>query len=164
MKVSQIMTTDVESCSGSTDLANAALIMWRKDCGIVPVIDPADRRVIGVITDRDICMAVATRHQRPDEIPVDSVISGRVYTVKPEDDLKVAVDLFGTHRVRRLPVIDLDGRLVGVLSVMDLARVASAQPNRSKAPIAAEEIVGILQAIGTIAEARQTATPRAARV
>lgn len=58
------MTKAVESCGGHTDLANAAMIMWRKDCGIVPVIEPDTDEVVGVVADRDICMAVATRHRR----------------------------------------------------------------------------------------------------
>ncbi len=64
MKVQSIMTRDVEACTAETNLADAAMIMWRNDCGVVPVVEEPDRRVIGLITDRDICMAVATKDRR----------------------------------------------------------------------------------------------------
>ena len=64
MKVREVMTSEVEICDPGHDLAAAAMIMWRRDCGAVPVVEPESNRALGVITDRDICMALATRHRQ----------------------------------------------------------------------------------------------------
>src|SRR5262245_15334249 len=69
MKVKEIMTSDVKTCSLDTDLASAAKIMWEEDCGAVPVTDGGGS-VIGMITDRDICIAAATRPQAEGQIQV----------------------------------------------------------------------------------------------
>jgi CBS domain-containing protein len=147
MKVREIMTKDVESCDGHTDLANAAMIMWRKDCGIVPVVEPDTREVVGVITDRDICMAVATRHQRPDEIEVDDVISGKLHAVAPEDNVSKALDLMREMRVRRLPVVDAAGQLAGIVSLMDLVELVGLPHEPMRTGVTAAQIVEVLKAI-----------------
>ncbi len=147
MKVRQIMTKAVESCGGHTDLANAAMIMWRKDCGIVPVIEPDTDEVVGVITDRDICMAVATRHQRPEEIEVDDVISGKLHAVAPDDNVSKALDLMREQRVRRLPVVDAEGKLAGIISLMDLVELVGLPHQPMRTGITASQIVEVLKAI-----------------
>jgi len=119
MKIRNIMTPNAESCSAQADLAAAAMVMWRQDCGIVPIVD-AERQLVGVITDRDICMAVATRHRRPEEISVNDVMSRKVSTVRPEEEVAVALEKMRAERVRRLPVVDGDGRLAGMLSLNDV--------------------------------------------
>jgi len=120
MKVKELMTTDVKRCSPETNLAAAAKIMWEGDCGAVPVIDERDR-VIGVITDRDICIAAATRPRREGEIPVKEVISKPPYTCAPGDDARSALETMKRHRVRRLPVVEHGGRLAGIVSIHDIA-------------------------------------------
>lgn len=147
MKIRQIMTKDVESCDGFTDLANAAMIMWRKDCGIVPVIEPDTREVVGVVTDRDICMAVATRHQRPEEICVDDVVSGKLHAVRPDDDVSRALDLMREQRIRRLPVVDEQGHLAGIVSLMDLVELVGLPHQPMRTGVTASQIVEVLKAI-----------------
>ena len=120
MKVKDLMTTDVKRCSPETNLASAAKIMWEGDCGAVPVTDERDH-VVGVITDRDICIAAATRPSREGEIPVKDVISKAVYTCAPGDDVRAALDTMKARKVRRLPVVDQGGRLVGIVSIHDIA-------------------------------------------
>src|SRR5439155_7015286 len=105
MKVQDVMTKGVESCRRSTDLAAAAMIMWRMDCGVVPVVGDDGREAVGMITDRDICVAVATRHRRPEEITVGEVVSGTLYKVRPGDDIRAALEAMRAERVRRLPVV-----------------------------------------------------------
>src|SRR5690242_8490683 len=78
MKVQDVMTRNVEACLPETDLAAAAMMMWRQDCGVIPVTN-RDGRVAGVVTDRDICMAVATQHRLADQIHVNEIISGKVH-------------------------------------------------------------------------------------
>ncbi len=120
MKVKDLMTTDVKRCSPETNLAAAAKIMWEGDCGAVPVTDERDH-VVGVITDRDICIAAATRPRTEGEIPVKEVISKAAYTCAPGDDVRAALDTMKARKVRRLPVVDQGGTLVGIVSIHDIA-------------------------------------------
>ncbi len=120
MRVKELMTSDVKSCSLDTNLAAAAKIMWDRDCGVVPVTDEHGR-VVGVITDRDICIAAATRARVEGEIPVRDVISKVVYTCAASDDVRQALETMRLRKVRRLPVVDQGGRLAGIVSVHDIA-------------------------------------------
>jgi CBS domain-containing protein len=123
MKVKELMTSDVKSCDLDTNLAAAAKIMWEEDCGAIPVTDEGGR-VVGVITDRDICIAGATRSRTEGDIAVRDVISGAVYTCAPDDDARAALETMRHRRVRRLPVVDHGGRLTGIVSIQDLATQA----------------------------------------
>jgi CBS domain-containing protein len=147
MKVKELMTRRVESCGRDTDLAAAAMMMWRNDCGVVPVVAEDGRKAIGVITDRDICMAVATRHLRAEEIRVGEVMTERLCRVRPEDDAHLALDVMRVERVRRLPVVGGDGTLQGMLSIKDLLPAAGRPAGRGRLEISAEEIVEALRAI-----------------
>ena len=120
MKVKELMTTDVKRCSPDTNLAAAAKIMWEGDCGAVPVTDERDR-VVGVITDRDICIAAATRPHTEGEIPVRDVLSKTLYTCAPTDDVRSALETMKARKVRRLPVVEPGGRLAGLVSIHDIA-------------------------------------------
>ena len=120
MKVKELMTTDVKRCTPETNLAAAAKIMWEGDCGAVPVTDERDR-VVGVITDRDICIAAATRPRTEGEIPVKEVISKPLYTCAPGDDVRSALEIMKTRKIRRLPVVEQGGRLAGIVSIHDIA-------------------------------------------
>jgi len=120
MKVKDLMTTDVKRCSLETNLAAAAKIMWEGDCGVVPVTDERDH-VVGVITDRDICIAAATRPRTEGEIPAKELISKALYTCAPDDDVRAALETMKVRRVRRLPVVERGGRLVGIVSIHDIA-------------------------------------------
>ena len=120
MKVKDLMTTDVKHCGVETNLAAAAKIMWEGDCGAVPVTDERDR-VVGVITDRDICIAAATRPRTEGEIPVKDVISKDLHTCSPGDDVRAALETMKTRKVRRLPVVEQGGRLAGIVTIHDIA-------------------------------------------
>jgi len=119
MKVKEVMTTDVKRCSPETNLAAAARIMWEGDCGAVPVTGERDQ-VVGVITDRDICIAAATRPRTEGEIPVKEVLSKALYTCEPGDDVRAALETMKSRKIRRLPVVE-QGRLVGIVSIHDIA-------------------------------------------
>jgi CBS domain-containing protein len=120
MKVKELMTTDAKHCSMETNLAAVAKIMWEGDCGAVPVTDERGR-VVGVITDRDICIAAATRPRTEGEIPVKDVISKALYTCAPGDDVRAALETMKARKVRRLPVVEQGGRLAGIVSIHDIA-------------------------------------------
>jgi CBS-domain-containing membrane protein len=95
--------------------------MWEADCGVVPVID-AESRVVGMITDRDVCMAAYTQGKPLWQIPVSSACSQKVYACKLNDSLQTAENLMRVAQVRRLPVVDEDGQLWGLVSLGDLAQ------------------------------------------
>jgi len=149
MRVRDVMTKRVATCSPGADLAEAAMVMWRQDCGIVPVIQENGREAIGVITDRDICMAVATRHRRAEEIRVDEVISGKLFRVTPDDDLKTALATMRRERVRRLPVVNAHGRLEGLVSLTDIALASARTPKHGPPAITVEEVLSVYRAITT---------------
>ncbi|TMK23637.1 MAG: CBS domain-containing protein [Actinobacteria bacterium] len=121
MLVESLMTRDVESARPESTLAEAAAVMWRRDCGVVPVTDEGGS-VVGVITDRDICMALSMRGQRAAEVRVAEVMARGVETCTPVDDVREALEAMARRQVRRLPVVDSRGRLVGVLSLNDVIR------------------------------------------
>lgn len=130
MKVKDVMTPDAKAIWLTESLAEAAQMMWDNDCGIVPVIKDG-RKVIGLITDRDICMAMAMRDMNPSSVSVEEVMTGEVYSVNAEDDIKHALQAMQEHKVRRLPVLNAEGELEGILSMNDvvLNATASAGPN-----------------------------------
>jgi CBS domain-containing protein len=141
MKVKDIMTPEVHTCRPESNLSMVAMQMWDVDFGVLPVVRSG--KVVGMITDRDICMAAATKHQEPAKIQVEEVISGQVHSCAPEADIREALKTMGRNKVRRLPVIDA-GKLVGVLSLNDVALNAQ---NDGKAELNAEDVENILKAI-----------------
>ena len=143
MKVRELMSADVKACGEETDLATVAKIMWDGDCGIVPVVNN-ERQTVGVITDRDICIAAATRSASPGSILARDVMSRVLATCAGDDDAGEALEALKDHRVRRLPVVDDRDRLIGVLSLSDL--VARAETRRG-AEVPGEEVLDTLKAI-----------------
>jgi CBS domain-containing protein len=93
--------------------------MWRRDCGVVPVID-GDMSVVGMITDRDISMAVCSRGQKPSEIKTGEVIGGKIVTCTADEDAEEALKKMRRKKVKRLPVVSQNGALVGILSITDI--------------------------------------------
>jgi len=151
MKVKDIMTTDVKCCSLDTNLAAAAKIMWEDDCGSVPVTDNQGK-VVGVITDRDICIAAATRSRGEWEIPVRDVISKTLHTCTPGEDIRAALTTMKQRKVRRLPVLGNDGRPVGIVSINDIVLHTSGKGTE----IAAEDVLDAFKAIGAPSTTRVT--------
>ncbi len=119
MKVREIMTRDVKTCRPETNLAEVVKLMWERDCGVLPVVN-SEGKVFGMITDRDICVAIATRGRTADRIEVRDVTAGKACTCAPDDDAAVALQKMKSQRVRRLPVVDAEGGLKGILSLNDV--------------------------------------------
>jgi CBS domain-containing protein len=119
LKVEDIMTSEVKACRPESDLATAAMIMWERDCGSVPVVNGAGI-IVGIITDRDICMAVAFNRRPAFEITVGEIVSGTVYACAPDDDIEIALQIMREQKLRRLPVVSDDGALRGILSINDV--------------------------------------------
>jgi CBS domain-containing protein len=144
MKVADIMTADVKRCTLETNLAAAAKIMWEGDCGVVPVTD-GQEKVVGVITDRDICIAAATRPRTASEIPVKDVISTRLHSCKPTDEVGTVLLTMKNQQVRRLPVIHQDGRLAGIVSMNDIVLHAGSAPKSTHIPV--DDVLDTLKSI-----------------
>lgn len=123
MKVQELMTRDVKACLPREFLNNAAMIMWLYDCGSVPIVDQR-LKVVGMLTDRDICMAAFIQGDPLYRIRIVNAMSTGIITCRPEDDLAVAQNLLRKNKVRRLPVADAHGELVGILSLSDIIRGA----------------------------------------
>jgi CBS domain-containing protein len=143
MTAKNLMTPDVKSCSADADLATVAKIMWDCDCGIVPVVNE-ERKVIGMITDRDICIAAATRSTAPANIRAREVMSGHVHKCFSEADVSTVLTTMKERRVRRLPVLDQQERLVGIISMSDLVTRAD---YRSGADVPGEKFLATLKSI-----------------
>lgn len=129
MNISDIMTTHVFTCSATDTLERAARLMWEHDCGAIPIADPRGH-IIGMVTDRDICMAAYFQGRTLHEIPVTIAGSHGMHSVGPDAPVEHAYGVMKMHRVRRLPVIDRGGNLVGMVSLSDIVRHAA----RSRAP------------------------------
>lgn len=119
MKVKEVMTPNPKAIWLTESLVDAAQLMWQNDCGVLPVIKDG-RKVIGMITDRDICMGTAIRDQNPSSISVEEVMSGQVYAVHTDDDIEQALETMEEYKVRRLPVINPAGELEGIVSMNDV--------------------------------------------
>jgi CBS domain-containing protein len=118
MQISEVMTPGPIACAADTSVGEAARLMWEGDCGVLPVVE--DRMLRGVVTDRDLFIALATRNARASELTVASVARGNPVTCSPRDDVHQAMGKMKAHRVRRLPVVDDAGVLVGIVSMNDL--------------------------------------------
>lgn len=119
MKVFEAMTIDVGVCHPEDNLTKAAQIMWEKDCGVVPVID-AEKRIVGVITDRDIAIAAATRNRRTSSIKAGDMTFRPVKTCAMEDDVKDVLKRMRKYKIRRLCVINQENELHGIISLSDI--------------------------------------------
>ena len=144
MKVKEIMTKNAKACVPTATLAEAAGLMWDEDCGVVPVVTQSGK-VVGLITDRDICMAATLGNVKLSELAVEEVVSGKLYSTKADDDVRTALETMREQKVRRLPVINSDGALEGILSMNDI--VLNAQEGREKGAISFRDVLDTIKAI-----------------
>jgi len=129
MKVKELMTANPKVCTSIDSLAKAATIMWEVDCGIVPVLTEGGK-VVGLVTDRDICMAANFENRNLENIAVKDIISNQVFACSPDDDVQTALKTMQENKVYRLPVVGGDGTLEGLLSLNDI--VLKAEDSREK--------------------------------
>ncbi len=119
MKVYEVMTIEVGFCHPEDNLTKAAEIMWQKDCGIVPVVT-AENQVVGVITDRDICIAAATRNQKTSQIKASEMNLRPIIVCAMEDDIKDVLRRMRKYKVKRLCVTNDNKELLGMISLSDI--------------------------------------------
>ena len=147
MKVKELMTATPYCCQPETNLGAATELMWNGNCGFLPVVG-SDGKVFGVVTDRDICIALGTRNRLPGEIKVSEVItSQKLFYCCPEDDVHVALQAMQTGRVRRLPVITHEGALAGIVSMDDILLKAEPISVGKQPELSTDEVVRTYRAI-----------------
>ncbi len=127
MRLKEVMNQPVVTCPESGTLDQAARLMWEFDCGVVPIVDDGGR-VTGVVTDRDICIAAYTQGRPLATIPVTTAMARAVVVGRADQTVEQGEALMREHQIRRLPVLDNDGTLVGIVSMNDLAREAARTP------------------------------------
>jgi len=140
VKVKDIMTAQPAVCAPDTNLAAAAELMLDADCGILPVIE--NGKLAGIVTDRDMFIALATRDRRASEMTVGQVAGTHVFTCEPDDDVHAALMTMKQHCVRRLPVKGFAHTVVGIVSMNDI--LLAAGPRKA---VRNDEVVDTLQAI-----------------
>ena len=126
MRVRDIMTSSPACCSPGDGLESVARLMVVHDCGSIPVCEAGGKRIVGLVTDRDIVVRAVAAGRNPLTMTAGDVMSHPVASVEPEADLETAIGLFESNQVRRLPVVDHQGALVGLVAQADVARNASA--------------------------------------
>ena len=140
MKVREAMMDRPYYCQPENNLGSATELMWNANCGFLPV-QSADGKVIGVITDRDICIALGTRNCLAGKLSVGKVMSGKLYSCAPDDDIHLALQTMREARIRRLPVMAPNGTLVGVLSMDDILFLAEPRSPGKEPELSSDEVV-----------------------
>jgi CBS domain-containing protein len=121
-KVRDVMTVRPRSVTPQTPLPEVAELMAEDDVGAIPVVD--GDQLVGMVTDRDIAVRAVAKGKDPRGMPASDVASRELVTIEPDQNLSDALELMAMHQVRRLPVVEEDGRVVGVLSQADVAMYA----------------------------------------
>ena len=145
-----VMTKQLFCCGPADSLHQAAQIMWEKDCGVVPVLDDSGQ-LVGMITDRDCCMAAQLQNVPLSHIRVESVMARELFCASVDDPIQQVVGILRERQLHRVPIVDAAGRLVGLVSLGDVARYLNGLPQEHPArclllPAAAS--ISALRALG----------------
>ena len=146
MKVKEVMMRTAASCNRESNLGEAVEILWNRNCGILPVVD-AEQKVIGVITDRDVCIALGTRNRLPCDVTVGEVASGMLFVCRPDDEIRSAMASMAEAKVRRLPVVTADGKLEGILSMDDIVTHSETRGGKAVSELSHDVVVETLKAV-----------------
>ena len=141
MKIQDIMTSQPTTCSPDTNLAAAAELMLNADCGILPVVD-SEGKLVSIVTDRDMYIALATRNKLASQLTVDEVAQKDVFTCGPDEDVRSALETMKRHHIRRLPVEASGRTVIGIVSMKDI--LLAAGPRKA---VRNDEVVNTFQAI-----------------
>ena len=158
MKVEQLMTRQLDTCTPGDSLNRAAQIMWERDCGCVPVVEGgngAARRVVGILTDRDVCMAAYSQGQPLTDIPVGKVMASTVCSCRPRDSVATVLKIMETNQVHRVPVVDEHDELVGLVAWADLAREAAREHGSKRPEVRDEQLARTVEAVSRPRGARE---------
>lgn len=144
MKVKDVMMRTPVFCSEASNAGEAVEMMWNRNCGLLPIVN-AENKVVGVVTDRDICIALGTRGIPAGELAISEVTRGRVFSCATEDEIHLALATMARNKVRRLVVLDEQERLEGILSMDDIVRHAAQQAPGRAADLSYADVVSTLQ-------------------
>ncbi|MCB1025310.1 MAG: CBS domain-containing protein [Acidobacteria bacterium] len=122
MKVEKIMTDNVGTCRLDDNLGKAVFIMWQRDCGAVPIVDD-ENKVVGMVTDRDASIAAASRNMLVSDIGVKDFAVGKLISCGRKDKVEDALKKMARHKIKRLPVVNKNGELKGIISIADVLRL-----------------------------------------
>jgi CBS domain-containing protein len=122
MKAQDIMSKNPATVTPTTRVRQAALVMKKEDVGVVPVVEEgtSGKRLVGVLTDRDIAIRLVADGKNPDECEVRELMSANPKTARADDDVSRVMDLMGREQVRRVPIVDERGSLVGIVAQADI--------------------------------------------
>jgi CBS domain-containing protein len=121
MEVREIMTATPACCTPDATASRAAHMMKEQDTGIIPIVESEySRKVVGVVTDRDLCLTVVAEGRNPESVTVKEVMTSDVVACRPDADVEQAVALMRENRIRRIPVLDADQMILGIVSMADL--------------------------------------------
>ena len=141
MKISDLMTADPVTCLPTTNLAQAAALMLQGDCGVLPVVENGKLR--GVVTDRDLFIALGTRDQQPSTVTVADVMHGPLFSCSPDDDVEAVLEIMKAHAIRRVPVEGFGSTVLGIVSMNDIVRAVG----RTQKSVSGAEVIDTLQSI-----------------
>jgi CBS domain-containing protein len=128
MTCAEVMTPSPTACNPHHTAIDAAELMLREDCGLLPVVSYDGKKLIGVLTDRDIVLKVVAEGKDPRSTAVSDVMTTDVVTCLQQESVEMAMEQMATRQVRRIPIVDRDGSLVGILAQADVAtRIANPQ-------------------------------------
>jgi CBS domain-containing protein len=144
MRVNEVMTRNPACCGPQDSLETVAKAMVVNDCGSIPVVDDETRKIVGVVTDRDIATRVVAAGRDPSTVKVNEVMSHPVACISDEDPMDSCVKLMEQNMIRRAPVIDQAGRLVGIVSQADIARSSKDQAGEMVCEISKATNVGTI--------------------
>jgi CBS domain-containing protein len=158
MKVQDLMVTSVTTCRPDDSLHHAAQLMWDNDVGCLPVCTGADAgHVAGMITDRDICMSACLQRRPLPDMKVQDAMATQVRVCRPTDSIEEAERIMSESMIRRLPVVDRHGGLVGIIALADLAREAQREQHLQSRRITGNDVGMTLASICRRPDSREGA-------
>jgi len=122
MTAKDLMTPSPAYCLADTPVADAARMMSERDCGQIPIVEGKTRKVVGVVTDRDIVCRAVAKNRNPLDLKVESVMSTPAVTVAETSEAEEVTRVMEKHQIRRVPVVNQNGELSGIVSQADIAR------------------------------------------
>lgn len=146
MNVAGVMTKEVRTCRPDDSLASVAKLLWDADCGCAPVVGEGNH-LVGMITDRDICMAACLSGCSLGSLVVSGAMSKAVHSCRPDDPLGAAERLMQANRVRRVPVVDAEEHVVGIVSLNDIAREYAREREGGGREVSSEDVADTLAAV-----------------
>lgn len=130
MKVRKIMTEKIGVCGPNDPVPAAIGIMWEKDCGIVPIV--AKEKVVGVVTDRDIAIFMASQNRMPGQVILGEMLNGKVVTCRENESVNKVLKKMSKYSLRRLPVVGKKGDLKGMISIADILKASTRKKDLKK--------------------------------